>query len=47
MLNYIIHSLKKHNFNMTEVANGKAMRISLTDVDKETETKRNQYYKRE
>ena len=39
--------LKKYNFNMTEVANGKAMRISLTEVDEETETKRKQYYKRE
>ena len=39
--------LATKNLDMTEVANGKAMRISLTEVDEETETKRKQYYKRE
>lgn len=39
--------LATKHLDMTEVANGKAMRISLTEVDEETETKRKQYYKRE
>lgn len=39
--------LKTKPLTMTEVADGKAMRISLKDVDEETEAKRKQYYKRE
>ena len=39
--------LKTKPFTMTEVANGKATRISLTEVDEETKAKINQYFKRE
>lgn len=39
--------LKTDHLNMAEVADGKAMRISLNEVDEETETKIKQYYKRE
>lgn len=39
--------LETKPFTMTEVANGKATRISLAELDEETKEKRSQYFKRE